>query len=78
MADLEEAADVALVKIKDLSAHIDKAEAAFTAVEERLDDVRSQFEADWTALEEKARVLLDLARAQTTDLAEQGEEARQC
>jgi hypothetical protein len=77
VADLEAAADVALVKIKDLSAHVDKAEAAFTAVEERLDDVRTQFATDWAALDEKTRVLLELARAQAAGIAEEGEEARQ-
>jgi hypothetical protein len=77
MADLEAAADVALVKTKDLSAHIDKAEAAFTALEEALEDVKTQFATDWAALDETARVLLDLARAQTTALAAEGEEARQ-
>jgi hypothetical protein len=77
MADLEAAADVALVKIKDLSAHIDKAEAAFTAVEEKLDDFRTQFATDWAALDETARAVLELARAQTAGIAEKGEEARQ-
>lgn len=77
MADLEAAAEVAIVKIKDLSAHIDKAEAAFTALEDTLDDVKAQFDTDWAALDEKARVLLDLARAQTPAIAEEGEAARQ-
>jgi hypothetical protein len=77
MADLETAADVALVKTKELSAHIDKAEAAFAELEDKLEDAKAQFDTDWTALEEKARVLLDLARAQATGIAEEGEEARQ-
>jgi septation ring formation regulator EzrA len=75
--DLEGAAEVAIVKIKELSAHVDKAEAAFTALEEKLDDVKAQFETDWASVDEKARVLLELARARTTDIADEGEEARQ-
>ena len=75
--DLEGAAEVAIVKIKDLSAHIDKAEAALAALEEKLDDVKGHYETDWTALDEKARVLLALARAQTTGITGAGEEARQ-
>jgi hypothetical protein len=77
MADLEEAADVALVKIKELSSQIERAEAAFTAVEEKLDDVKEQFEADWSALDEKARAVLEVARAQTAGIAQEGEDARQ-
>jgi len=77
MTDLETAADVALVKTKELSAHIDKAEAAFTALEERLDAVKAQFREDWTALDESVKDLLDLARTQTTGIAEDGEESRQ-
>jgi hypothetical protein len=75
--DLEGAAEVAIVKIKDLSAHIDKAEAALAALEEKLDDVKARHETDWTALDEKACVLLELARAQTAGIAGEGEEARQ-
>ena len=76
MADLEAAADVALTKTKDLSERIDKAEEAFTALEETLDDVKTRFDTDWAALDEKARALLELARAQTNGLAEEGAEAR--
>jgi hypothetical protein len=75
--DLEGAAEVAVVKIKDLSAHIDRAEAALAALEEKLDGVKARYETDWTALDEKARVLIDLARAQTAGIAGEGEQARQ-
>lgn len=75
--DLEAAAEAAIVKVKDLSAHIDKAEAAFAALEDQLEDVKTRYETDWTALDEKARVLLELARAQTSAIAGEGEEARQ-
>jgi hypothetical protein len=77
MADLETTADLALVKARELSAHIDKAEAAFAELEDKLEDAKAQFDTDWTALEEKARVLLELTRAQETGIAEEGEEARQ-
>ena len=77
MADLEAAAEVAIVKIKDLSAHIDKAEAAFTTLQEKLDEVEERFEADWEALDEKAGVLLEVARAQTSGIAEDGQRARE-
>jgi ABC-type transporter Mla subunit MlaD len=77
MADLESAADVALVKTKELSGRIDKAEAAFTELEDALEDAQAQFDADWSGLEEKARILLDLARAQAAGIGEEGEEARE-
>jgi len=75
--DLEEAAEIATVKIKELSAHVDKAEAAFTALEERLGHVKTRFETDWAALDERAHALLETARAQAGGIAEEAEEARE-
>lgn len=77
MADLEVAADLALAKTRELSVHVDRAEAALEALEEMLQDVKGRFDVDWNALEEEARDLLERARAQTRGIDDEGEDARQ-
>lgn len=77
MTDLEGAADVAVIRVKDLSAHMEKAGAALASLDERLEHVKEQVASDWTALEEKMRALLEVARAQAAAIAEDGQEARQ-
>jgi hypothetical protein len=77
MADLEEAADVALVKVKELQAHVEKAEAALAAVEQRLGHLKERTASDWAALAETAASLLEGARAQAAQLREDGQAAHE-
>jgi ElaB/YqjD/DUF883 family membrane-anchored ribosome-binding protein len=76
MADLEEAADVALVKVKELLAQVDQAHGALAEAEERLVHIEDRTQSDWTAFEEHADALLEAARAQVERLGEDGAAAR--
>jgi len=75
MADLETAAETALVKVKQLSERKDEAHGTLERLSELLGRVDEQVEADWSALREDLRSNLERVREDKARLAEGGEEA---
>ena len=64
MADLETAADAAVVRVKEVEQHGQRAHGSFAALRDEAADIRTQLEADWLALTEAARSLLQSAEEQ--------------
>lgn len=75
MADLETAAETALAKAVELRELLSRAHAAFASLERQATELSSQLEADWSALEERGRALLDRCGEEEESLSREGEEA---
>jgi SMC interacting uncharacterized protein involved in chromosome segregation len=75
MADLDAAADAALAKVKELSGHVDDAREACTELRDEASRLKGEMEADWDALHERAKALLDSVPEQRTQLDQEAQQA---
>lgn len=75
MAELEAAADTALLKVKGLSEQVQEAEEALATLDSELARILAELEADGSALREDARRLTAQAAAAHERLTQEGQEA---
>jgi len=73
MATLDDAAEAALAKVRELGHHADEAEVALSGLEGHLSDAATKLESDWQSLAEELRSLLDQVQADKARLTEHGE-----
>jgi hypothetical protein len=76
VADLEAAADTAIVKVNELSSQLGKAQEAFARVQDQLERVAEQLEADWTELAHRASSAAAAAESHVALVAEECRGAR--
>jgi chromosome segregation ATPase len=77
MADLETAAEGALVRVKEFEARFEKAQASFAALRDEATTLRAQLESDWTGLAEAAQSLIRSAEEHRKAFDTDGQEAAQ-
>jgi chromosome segregation ATPase len=76
MADLEAAADAALMKVKELEGGVEGGRAALTSLREELARLAARLDEDWAALREKGAAIVSRVQEESSRLAEDGREAQ--
>jgi uncharacterized phage infection (PIP) family protein YhgE len=75
MADLESAAEAALAKVKEFTGDVDRAEDVLEALEQKLADVTTQIDGDWSAFQQAMGSLVEATQTERERMADDSETA---